>query len=172
MHPAGLGASRVPTSVASWMLCALLLGFHTWLSMVLGEWAHQRASPEVFFKIFLMWTIFKVYIEYIIIFLLFYVLVFWPLGMWDLASLTEDWICSQGIRTGSLNHWTAREVPSADVLQPPHSLSVGGRTTALRCPPPNPQNPWIWYLTWQKGHCRCDEGFWDGEIIQVDPMSS
>ena len=30
-----------------------------------------------------MWTIFKVFIEFVTILLLFYVLVFWPWGMWD-----------------------------------------------------------------------------------------
>ena len=40
-----------------------------------------------FFKnFFLMWTIFKVFIEFVTILLLFYVLVFWPRGMWDLSS--------------------------------------------------------------------------------------
>ena len=31
-----------------------------------------------FLKIFLVWTIFKVFIEFVTILLLFYVLVFWP----------------------------------------------------------------------------------------------
>ena len=44
-----------------------------------------------FFKIFfLMWTIFKVFIEFVTILLLFYVLVFWQRGMWDLSSPTRD----------------------------------------------------------------------------------
>ena len=34
-------------------------------------------------KIFLMWIIFKVFIEFVTISLLFSVLVFWPRGMWD-----------------------------------------------------------------------------------------
>ena len=37
-----------------------------------------------------MWTIFKVFIEFVTILLLFYALVFWPQGMWDLSSLTRD----------------------------------------------------------------------------------
>ena len=37
-----------------------------------------------------MWTIFKVFIEFLTIFFLFSVLVFWPWGMWDLISLTRD----------------------------------------------------------------------------------
>ena len=37
-------------------------------------------------KIFLMWTIFKDFIECITILLLFYVLLFWLRGMWDFNS--------------------------------------------------------------------------------------
>ena len=37
-----------------------------------------------------MWTIFKVFIEFVTILLLFYVLVFWMQGKWDLSSLTRD----------------------------------------------------------------------------------
>ena len=36
---------------------------------------------------------------------------FWPLGMWDLSSLTRDRNCTPCIGRLSLNHWTAREVP-------------------------------------------------------------
>ena len=38
---------------------------------------------------FLMWSIFKVFIEFVTILLLLYVLFFWPRGMWDLSSLTR-----------------------------------------------------------------------------------
>ena len=34
--------------------------------------------------------ILKVFIEFVIILLLFYDLAFWPLGTWDSSSLTED----------------------------------------------------------------------------------
>ena len=33
-----------------------------------------------------MWTIFKVFIEFVTILLLFYILAFWPQSMWDLSS--------------------------------------------------------------------------------------
>ena len=58
-----------------------------------------------------MWTIFKVFIEFVTILLLFYVLVLWPRGMWDLSSLTRDWTRTPCIGRQSPNHWTAREVP-------------------------------------------------------------
>ena len=58
-----------------------------------------------------MWTIFKVFIEFVRISLLFYVLVFWLWGMWDFSVLTRDRTRTPYIGTLSLNHWTAREVP-------------------------------------------------------------
>ena len=63
-------------------------------------------------KIFLMWTIFKVFIEFVTILLLFYVLVFWPRGMWDRSSPTRHRTCTPCIGRQSLNHWTPRDVPS------------------------------------------------------------
>ena len=36
----------------------------------------------------MMWTIFKVSVEFVTVLLLFYVLVFWPRSTWDLSSLT------------------------------------------------------------------------------------
>ena len=57
-----------------------------------------------------MWTIWKIFIEFITILLLFYVLVFWPWGMWDLSAQTRTRTACIG--RCSLNHWTAREVPS------------------------------------------------------------
>ena len=37
-----------------------------------------------------MWTMLKVFIELFTILFLFYILVFWLPGMWDLNSLTRD----------------------------------------------------------------------------------
>ena len=45
-----------------------------------------------------MWTIFKVFIEFVTILLLFYVLVFWPWGMWDPSSPTRDWTRSPALK--------------------------------------------------------------------------
>ena len=61
---------------------------------------------------FLMRAIFKVFIEFVTILLLFYVLVFWPWGVWDLSSPTRDRTLIPCIGRRSLNHWTTREVPS------------------------------------------------------------
>ena len=60
-----------------------------------------------------MWTIFKVFIEFVTILLLFYVSVFWPRGTWDLSSLTGDGTRIPCIGRQSLNHWTASEVPES-----------------------------------------------------------
>ena len=64
--------------------------------------------PKIFF---LMWTIFKIFIEFITILLLFYVLVFWPWGMWDFSLPTRDRTHILCTGRQSLNHWTTREVP-------------------------------------------------------------
>ena len=37
-----------------------------------------------------MWTIFKVFIEFVTILFRLYILVFWPPAMWDLNSGSED----------------------------------------------------------------------------------
>ena len=63
-----------------------------------------------------MWTIFKVFIEFDTILLLFYILVFWPRVMWDLSSLTRDRTCTPCIGRRSLNHPTAREVLHFNIL--------------------------------------------------------
>ena len=68
------------------------------------------------FFFFLTWTIFKVFVEFVTILLLFYVLVFWPLGMWDLSSPARDWTRITCTGRQSLNHWTAREVPTLTFL--------------------------------------------------------
>ena len=54
--------------------------------------------------VFLMWTIFKDFIEFDTILLLFYALVFWPQDMWDLSSLMSDGTCTLCIGRQSLNN--------------------------------------------------------------------
>ena len=50
------------------------------------------SSLSFFFfpRFFFMWTIFKFFIEFVTILLLFYILVFWPPGMWDLSFTTRS----------------------------------------------------------------------------------
>ena len=59
----------------------------------------------------LMWTIFKVFTEFVTTLFLLYVLVPWPRGMWDPSSPTRDRTHTPCIGRRSPNHWTAREVP-------------------------------------------------------------
>ena len=62
------------------------------------EGLSELPPPFSFYKdFFWMWTIFKVFIEFVTILFLFYVFVFWPQGMWDLSSLTRDRTCTPGI---------------------------------------------------------------------------
>ena len=58
-----------------------------------------------------MWTVFKVFVEFVTILLLFCVLVFWPQGMWDLSSPTRERTCTPCTGRQSLNHWTTGKVP-------------------------------------------------------------
>ena len=80
----------------------------------MGDWAARgepvKCSSLLFF---LMWPIFEVFIGFVTRLLLFYVLVFWPWGMWDLSSQTRDWTLTPYTGRQSLNHWTTREVPPA-----------------------------------------------------------
>ena len=76
-----------------------------------------------FWDFFLMWTIFKVFTEFVTILLLFYVLVFWLWGMWDPSSLTRDRTCTPCTGRQSLTHWFTREVPGTSVLYFSHLAS-------------------------------------------------
>ena len=46
----------------------------------------QSLSVLLFKIFFLMWTIFKVFIEFVTILLLFYILFFWPQVIWNLTT--------------------------------------------------------------------------------------
>ena len=88
----------------------------------------------LFFKdFFLMWTIFKVFIEFATTLLLFSVLVFWPQAMWGPSSLTRDQTCIPCSGSWSLNSWTSREVPRVvfEVLtwQPPFGILLSVERT-------------------------------------------
>ena len=45
----------------------------------------KERNDYIFFKDFFMWTIFKVFIDFVTILLLFYILVFWSSDTWDLS---------------------------------------------------------------------------------------
>ena len=79
------------------------------------HWKSTRVVIDLkyllYFKCLLIWDICKAFIEFVTILLLFYVLAFWPWGMWFLSSSTRD--RNHTLSTGrlSLYHWTARKVP-------------------------------------------------------------
>ena len=81
--------------------------FHS-LAEIHGDSKQHRFLFNFFF---LMWIIFKVFIEFATILLLFYVLVFWFQGMRDVSSSTRDRTHTPCIGRRSLNHSSAREAP-------------------------------------------------------------
>ena len=72
-----------PRGVGSAVTKGVLAGWSGALPTVVGGVGvgDRQNRPFFFFKIFLVWTIFKVFIEFVTILLLFYVLVFWLRGM-------------------------------------------------------------------------------------------
>ena len=87
---------------------------------------------------FLMWTIFTVFIEFVIMLLLSHVLALWVQGMSDSRSLTRDQTSTLCIGRESLNHWTAREVPNSSRFRQGNHANV-----VLYCSqdPPFPPRP-------------------------------
>ena len=65
-----------------------------------------------------MWTFLKSLLNLLQYCFCFMFLFFWPRGMWDLSSPTRDRICTPCIERRSLNHWTAREIPSSICFGP------------------------------------------------------
>ena len=61
-------------------------GLHTYFTY--RDWLPETFFSDFFF--FLMWTIFKVFIEVVTVRFLFHDLVFWPQVMWDLNSPTRN----------------------------------------------------------------------------------
>ena len=64
-----------------------------------------------FLKIFWMWTIVKIFIEFVTTLLLFYVLIFGPKARGILASWPGIEPTSLALGRWILNHWTTREGP-------------------------------------------------------------
>ena len=64
----------------------------------------QQQNLFLKFFFYLMWTIFKDFIEFVPVLLLFHILVFWPRGMWDFKSPIRD-------RTLHSLQWKAKSKP-------------------------------------------------------------
>ena len=60
-----------------------------------------------------MWIIFKVFIEFVTTLPVVLCSGFWPWLMWNFSSPSRDWTHTLCNGRGSLNHWTAREVPGS-----------------------------------------------------------
>ena len=65
-----------------------------------------------------MWTVFKVFIEFVAILLLFHILVFWPQSMWELSSLTRDQAHTPALedKVLTLNHQRNPPLKCFDIL--------------------------------------------------------
>ena len=74
------------------------------LPLILSVW---NLSLRIFF---LMWAIFKVFIEFVTYCFCFTFWFFWQHGMSDLSSPTRNPICTPCIGRWSVNHWLSREV--------------------------------------------------------------
>ena len=86
---------------------------------ILGSTANTVPPPQgfcLFFFFFFFWCgPFSLFLSFYWIYYniasVFYVLFFWPWGMWDLSSPTRDRTHTPCIGRQSFNHWTTREVP-------------------------------------------------------------
>ena len=71
-----------------------------------------KKTMNVFFlRFFNMDHLFKIFFEFVTILVLFYALVFWPHGLWDLSSPTRAWTYTHCTGRQSLNHWTSGKSP-------------------------------------------------------------
>ena len=95
----------------------------------------------------------SLFIEFVTLLFLFYVLVFWPWGMWDLSSPTRDQTCIPCIGRQSLNLWTAREVPGLGL-----SVSAPSLWPLLTTEVESPHHCWRGWEFWLTDTClpgRC-----------------
>ena len=103
------------------MCRSCIISLHHWSLKFCGKWKMKMQTDItrtllfiVFLKIYIMWAIFKVFIEFIAILLLFYVLwfggIFQPWVMWDLIFLTRDQTHTVYIAKWNLKQWTKKEV--------------------------------------------------------------
>jgi len=78
--------------------------------------SHRVSAPSILIILldFYLFDVdhFQIFIEFVTLLLLLYVLSFWPQGMWDLGSPVKVGTHITCIRRPSLNHWTARDIPS------------------------------------------------------------
>ena len=88
---------------------------HSSLALSAVFLVHSLMNPTKLYGVFCFFFFWcgpflMVFVEFVTIRFLFYVLVFWPQGMWDLSSPTRDWTHTSCIGRQTLNHWATREV--------------------------------------------------------------
>ena len=71
------------------------------LAFITADCLRLSSISFFFFKVFLMWIIFKIFIEFVTILLLLDVLGFWPQGLCDLS------LPNKGLNSYPL-HWKAK----------------------------------------------------------------
>ena len=84
-----------------------------------AQWMLATVLCQFFFKIFFFWPghIFKDFIDFVTILLLFYVLAFGhKTCLWDFSSPPREWSCTPCAGRQSCNHWSTREVPLCQFL--------------------------------------------------------
>ena len=110
------------------------------LDFLQSDYLHSY-SLRYFFDFFFNMGHLKVFIEFVTILFLFYVLVFWLWGMWDLSCLTRNWTFTPCVGRQSLNHWMAREVSSLSFNE---HLSVNVSESNPACPDLSLSSPTVW----------------------------
>ena len=65
--------------------------------------------PSLSLYIFYVDHFLKVFISVVTLLFLFYVLIFWPLGMWDVSSLTRDWTTAPALEDKVLTTGSPRK---------------------------------------------------------------
>ena len=83
--------------------CPIVISQHTLIFLLTSPFLFPILQRHFNYLLLLLFKTLLNLLQYC----LFYVLFFWPQGMWDLSSLTRDWICIPCIGRQSLNHWTA-----------------------------------------------------------------
>ena len=80
---------------------------------------------------FLMWTVFKVFIE-LLQYCFCFIFCFWPRGTWDLGSLSTGQTCSPCIGRQSPNHWMPGKSPEQLHFKCPYNLRSGTAAAAAK----------------------------------------
>ena len=101
------------------------------------------------FFFFLMWTILKVFIEFLAMWLLSSIFIFWPQGMYDLICQSRDPTHIPCSRRPNLNHWTTTEVPERFFKKSTKNTFGASLVAQLVKDPPAMRETWVQSLGWE-----------------------